>query len=104
LKGTQTNGVPVRLIAVHDDGSSIDVASMVDVDDIDAFELFVYGVDDPVAATAGGAQTGPLSGQLTAYPKRLFGQGTEDELQTRSADLLWKSEQVTFGASRDGTV
>jgi hypothetical protein len=65
---------------------------VVDVDDIYTFELLVCGVDDPIAATAGGAQTGQLATQRTAHSKRLFGQGTEDELQARSADFLWKAK------------
>jgi hypothetical protein len=58
------------------------------VDDVDLLELFVDGVDDPVAAAACTSQTGYLAGQLAAYSQRLFGQGSEDELRACSADLL----------------
>lgn len=44
------------------DGSAVDTASVIDVDDVEPFELFVYGVDDSVAAAAGATKTGQLAG------------------------------------------
>ncbi len=69
------------------------------MDDVEPFELFVYGIDDSIAATASATKTGQLAGQRTANSQRLFGQWTEDELQTGSANLLGEAMQIMFGAS-----
>ena len=69
------------------------------MDDVEAFELFVYGIDDSVAAAASATKAGQLAGQRTADSQRLFGQWTEDELQTGSANLLGEANEITFGAS-----
>lgn len=49
------------------------------MDDVQPFELFVYGIDDSIAAAAGATQTGKLASQRTANSQRLFGQWTEDD-------------------------
>jgi hypothetical protein len=83
----------------HRRWSAVDIASVVDVDDVEEFELFVYGIDDSIAAAAGATQTGQLASQRTANSQRLFGQWTEDELQAGSANLLGEGKLITFGAS-----
>jgi hypothetical protein len=83
----------------HRRWSAVDTASVVDVNDVEPFELFVYGIVDSIAAAAGATQTGQLASQRTANLQRLFGQWTEDELQAGSANLLGEAKQITFGAS-----
>jgi len=46
--------------------SSVDVASVVDVDDADPLELLVDGIHDSVAAAPGGAHSDKLAAQRTA--------------------------------------
>jgi len=72
---------------------------VINVNDVDPFELCVHGIDDSVAASAGTSQTGQLATQGTADSQRLFGQRAEDEFQARSANLLWEAKEITFGAS-----
>ena len=81
--------------------SAVDIAQVINVDDIDPFEFFVHGIDDSVAATAGTSQTSELATQWTADSQRRFGQWTEDELHARCANLLWELKEITFGASGD---
>jgi hypothetical protein len=54
----------------HRRWSAVDIASVVDVDDVEEFELFVYGIDDSIAAAAGATQTGQLASQRTANSQR----------------------------------
>lgn len=72
--------------------SAVDIAPVINLDDIDPFELFVYGIDDSVAATAGTSQTSQLATQRTADSQWHFRQWAEDELQARSTNLLWQSK------------
>jgi hypothetical protein len=79
--------------------STVDIDPVIDMDDVEAFELFLYGIDDSVAAAASTTKAGQLPGQRTADSQRLFGQWTENEFQTGSANLLGEANQITFGAN-----
>ncbi len=63
-------------------------ASVVHVDDLDAPEVVVGAVDDPVAAPSGRTQAGQLAAQRPAETIRVLRQGTEDELDASGGDLL----------------
>lgn len=72
----------------HRDRLPIHRASVVHVDDLDAPEVVVGAVDDPVAAPSGRTQAGQLAAQRTAETVRVLRQGTEDELDASGGDLL----------------
>jgi hypothetical protein len=47
-------------------GLAVDIPSVVDVYDVNPILLYVYFVDDAVAATSSGTQPGELAAQLSA--------------------------------------
>ena len=54
-------------------GLAVDITSVVDVYDVNPISLFVYLVDDAVAATSGGTQPGEWAAWISAQPVGVLG-------------------------------
>jgi hypothetical protein len=76
--------------------SPVHLASVIDVDDVETTEFVVDAVDDPITPAASGTKSRQLATQRTPQSVRLLGQRTEDERQTRCADLLREPKKVTL--------
>ncbi len=60
--------------------SAVHVASMIDVNNVDAQQSIVDAVDDPVASSPSGAQASQLAAEPCAEPVWIIGQRAEDEV------------------------